>query len=135
MTITAAQTPELFWLTATVALTGILWLPYVLNRLLVVGLWPALRDAPTPPASPWAARMIAAHRNAVENLVLFAPLVLVAVYAHRTSATTALAAMTYFFARLVHFIVYSAGIPVLRTLAFGIAWVACLKIALAIFGM
>ena len=135
MTITASQTPELFWLTATVALTAILWLPYVLNRLLEVGIWNALRNAPAAPASPWAARMLAAHRNAVENLVLFAPLVLVAVYAHRTNATTAVAAMTYFFARLVHFIVYSAGIPVLRTLAFGVGWVACLKIALAIFGI
>ncbi len=85
----------------------------------------------------WAVRMIAAHRNAVENLVLFAPLVLVAVYAHRTNATTALAAMTYFFARLVHFIAYSAGIPVLRTLGLRRVgfWVACLSIALAIFGI
>jgi len=135
MAITASQTPELFWLTAAAALTGILWLPYVLNRLLEVGLWNALRNAPGAPASAWAARMLAAHRNAVENLVLFVPLVLVAVFAHRTNATTALAAMTYFFARLVHFVVYSAGIPVLRTLAFAVGWVACLRIALAIFGL
>ena len=137
MPITASQTPELFWLTATVALTGLLWVPYVLNRILEHGLWNPLRSAPAelPPRAVWAVRMVAAHQNAVENLVIFAALVLTLVIAHRTTAATAVAAMTYFFARLVHFIVYSAGIPVLRTLAFGVGWVACLKIALAIFGV
>jgi len=135
MSISATQTPELFWLTAVAALTAILWLPYVLNRLIEVGMWPALRDQPGEARSPWAVRMLAAHRNAVENLAIFAPLVLVVVIAHRTSAATAAAAMTYFFARLVHFIVYAAGIPVLRTLAFGVGWVACAKLALAIFGI
>ncbi|MBL6854596.1 MAG: MAPEG family protein, partial [Alphaproteobacteria bacterium] len=57
-----------------------------------------------------------------------------AVIAHRTNAATAQATMTYFIARVVHFIVYTAGIPVLRTLAFAVGWVACLRIALAIFG-
>jgi hypothetical protein len=27
------MTPELFWLTLTVILTGLLWLPYMLNRV------------------------------------------------------------------------------------------------------
>ncbi len=136
MAITASQTPELFWLAAVTALTGVLWVPYVLNRILEHGLWAPLRSPPSeiPPRAIWAVRMSAAHQNATENLVIFASLVLVAVIAHRTSAATALAAMTYFFARLVHFVVYTAGIPVLRTLAFGIGWVACIKIALAIFG-
>jgi uncharacterized MAPEG superfamily protein len=137
MTFTASQSPELFWLAAATALTGLLWVPYVLNRILEHGLWKPLRQAPSelPPRAIWAVRMAAAHQNAVENLVIFAAFVLVAVIAHRTNAATAQAAMAYFIARLVHAVVYTAGIPVLRTLAFTAGWIACLTIALAIFGL
>jgi uncharacterized MAPEG superfamily protein len=136
MSVTASQSPELFWLAAVTTLTAVLWVPYVLNRILENGLWAPLRRAPAeiPQRALWAIRMAAAHQNAVENLVIFAAFVLVAVVAHRTNAMTAQAAMVYFIARVVHFIVYTAGIPVLRTLAFAAGWIACLTIALAIFG-
>lgn len=128
--------PELFWLTAATALTAVLWVPYILNRIIERGLWGALSNPPgtAVPSAAWANRMISAHRNAVENLVVFAPLVLVAVIAHRTGSATAQAVITYFLARLVHAVVYTAGIPVLRTLAFAVGWFACLRIALVIFG-
>ena len=70
---------ELFWLTLTVALTGLLWIPYILDRCKVRGL-KATMDNPKPndtPQSPWAMRLYFAHTNAVENLVIFAPLVLI----------------------------------------------------------
>ena len=69
---------ELKWLVYTVVLTAVLWLPYVLNRIIVQGLIPAMGypNANTPPHSAWAERAMKAHSNAVENLVLFAPLVL-----------------------------------------------------------
>jgi uncharacterized MAPEG superfamily protein len=128
--------PELFWLAAVAALTGLFWVPYVLNRMVEHGLWAALRN-PNPddaPRAPWARRMMAAHANAVENLVVFAPLVIAAVLSGRTSAMTAMAAALYFFARLAHFIIYAAGAPVLRTLAFAMGWAACAIFALSIFG-
>src|SRR5215471_2164026 len=98
MSVTASQSPELFWLAAAAALTAVLWVPYVLNRILENGLWAPLRRAPAeiPSRAIWAVRMAAAHQNAVENLVIFAAFVLIAVIAHRTSAATAQAAMTYF---------------------------------------
>ena len=71
---------ELFWLTLTAALTGLLWVPYILDRIAVRGLMGALAN-PSPadkPQSGWADRMMAAHVNAVENLIVFAPLVLTA---------------------------------------------------------
>lgn len=129
--------PELFWLTAAALLTSLFWIPYVLNRMVEHGLWGALRN-PDPESvmrAPWAQRMLAAHANGVENLVVFAPIVIAAVVAGRTSALTAEAAGAYFWARLAHFVVYSAGVPVLRTLAFTIAWIACVVIALATFGV
>lgn len=79
--------------------------------------------------------MMCAHANAVENLVVFAALAATAVLAGRADAFTATAAGVYFFARLAHYIVYSLGVPVARTLAFATGWSACVALALAIFGV
>jgi uncharacterized MAPEG superfamily protein len=54
----------------------------------------------------------------VENLVVFAPLAIAVHVANLSTAATATAAMVYFYARLVHFIVFTAGIPGVRTLSF-----------------
>jgi len=83
----------------------------------------------------WAERAMAAHRNAVENLVIFAPLVLVANIAGVSSTLTAGAAAVYFFARLAHFVIQTAGIPVLRTLVFTAGWICQMIFALSILGL
>jgi uncharacterized MAPEG superfamily protein len=52
--------------------------PYILDRVMVRGVMGAMAN-PSPsdkPQAAWAQRMMAAHTNAVENLVIFAPLVL-----------------------------------------------------------
>ena len=71
---------ELFWLVLTVAMTGLFWVPYIPDRIMARGLMGAMANpSPSDKAqSPWARRMMAAHTNAVENLVIFAPLVLTA---------------------------------------------------------
>ena len=51
----------------------------------------------------------------IENLVVFAALVLVAVAAGRTNAMTLLGAQLFFWARLAYAVVYLIGIPWLRT--------------------
>jgi uncharacterized MAPEG superfamily protein len=61
------------------AMTGLFWVPYILDRINQRGLAGAMAN-PGPndkPQSAWARRMMAAHANATENLVIFAPLVLV----------------------------------------------------------
>ena len=63
----------------------------------------------------WAGRASRAHRNMLENIALFAALVLVAQVAGKTNATTALGAQIFFWARLVYAGVYIAGVPWLRT--------------------
>ncbi len=93
---------ELFWLVLTIAMTGLIWMPYILDRLMVRGLMGALAN-PSPkdkPQSPWAQRMMGAHINAVENLVVFAPLVLTARALGIATATTAFACALDFWARL-----------------------------------
>lgn len=134
----SSLSPELFWLAAVAALTGISWLPYVLDRIVTHGLWAALKN-PTPeimaPRAGWAGRARAAHLNAIENLVVFAPLTLAVVAADRASALTAAAAGTYFYARLAHALIYIVGVPVLRTLAYAVGLGAAIVMALALFGL
>lgn len=126
---------EFFWLMLTIVMTGLMWIPYILDRAAVRGLTVAMGN-PSPsdkPQSPWALRMMAAHDNAVENLVLFAPLVLVANALHISNSITVAACAVYFWARLAHFIVYAFGIPVLRTLCWTVSWLALAALVLAIF--
>jgi len=126
---------EMFWLVLTVVMTGLFWVPYILDRIMVRGLMGAMAN-PGPddkPQSAWAQRMMAAHTNAVENLVIFAPLVLAAQAMSIATPTTAFACALYFWSRLVHVVVYTLGIPVLRTLSFTGGFVAQAMLALAIF--
>jgi len=126
---------ELFWLTMTIILTGLLWVPYILDRIKVRGLMKTL-DNPSPkdkPQSPWAQRLYFAHTNAVDNLVIFAPLVLILDSLGRQTQTTAIACAIYFWARLAHAIVYGLGVPVLRTLAFTVGFLAQAALVLAVF--
>jgi len=130
------MTKELMWLTLTVALTGLLWVPYILDRIMVRGVMgamanPSRRDKPQ---SPWAQRLYFAHTNAVENLIILAPLVLILDAIGYSSTGTVIACAVYFWARLAHVIVYALGIPVLRTLAFTVGFLAQVALALAIFG-
>ena len=129
------MTRELFWLTWTVILTAMMWLPYVLNRLMVRGLGGAMANPSRTdrPQSEWANRMMFAHDNAVENLIIFAPLVLILNAADYSTQWTVVACAVYFWSRLAHFIVYALGVPVIRTLTFTIGFLAQVVLMLAVF--
>jgi uncharacterized MAPEG superfamily protein len=127
-------TTELYWLTLTLLMTALFWMPYVLNRVVVGGLGGTLAGAPPESGvhSSWAQRSIKAHTNAVENLAIFAPAVLIAYVLNISTPATKVAVVVYFFARLLHFMVYSAGIPAARTLAFTAGWLAQIVIIASI---
>ena len=99
------MTTELYWLTLTVLMTALFWVPYVLNRMVVSGLGGTLAGtSPTSEGhSAWANRAINAHHNAIENLAIFAPIVLTAHVLNISNGATKAAVVIYFFARLVHF--------------------------------
>jgi uncharacterized MAPEG superfamily protein len=108
--------PELALLIWAVLLTFVQMLVAVMGATLQLGL-PALaanREG-LAPCTGWAGRAARAHHNMLENLVLFAALVLVAVAAGRTNGTTLVGAQLFFWARLAYALVYLAGIPWLRT--------------------
>ncbi|TMH54303.1 MAG: MAPEG family protein [Betaproteobacteria bacterium] len=119
------MTTELMYLVAVTALTGVMWIPYILDRIAVWGLADAVGYPDSPkPQSPWARRMKSAHVNAAENLVVFAALVLAAHAAGVSNNATVSACAVYFWARVVHFVAYTAALPWVRTLAFAAGFVA-----------
>jgi uncharacterized MAPEG superfamily protein len=71
-----------------------------------------------------------AHLNMLENIVLFAALVLIAAVGGKANATTAMGAMIFFWGRLAYAIIYVAGIPWLRTIAWTVSVVGMIMIVL-----
>ena len=55
--------------------------------------------------------------------MVFAAAVLVLNAVGISNDTTVLACTVYFWARLVHYVVYTAGIPWLRTLSYAVGWI------------
>ena len=125
---------EMYWLVMTLLMTSLFWVPYIINRLLEQGVLTALWDpqGETHTDKAWARRMMQAHVNAVENLVLFAPLVILVQITGSHSDTTATACMVYFFARLIHYLVFTFAVPVLRVLSFATGFAVQLILALAL---
>ena len=124
---------ELFYLALTAVFTGLLWVPYVLDRFAVRGIGDTVGYPDNPkPQHAWAQRLQKAHVNAVENLVVFATLVLVAAALGISGSQLATAAMLYFWARVAYVVVYVMGLPWLRTLAFTVAFIAQMWVAVLI---
>jgi uncharacterized MAPEG superfamily protein len=121
---------ELMYLVWVTTFTAVMWVPYILDRIAVWGLMDTVGYPDNPkPQSPWARRMKAAHTNAVENLVVFAALVLAAHAAGVSNSATVFACAIYFWARVVHFFVYAAAMPWIRTVAFAVGFVAQIILA------
>ena len=124
------MTTELKYLALVSVLTALTWIPYILNTIAVRGVMDAVGYPENPkPLAPWARRMKAAHYNSVENLVVFAALVLTARAAGISNAAIAGSATVYFWARVVHLGAYTFAIPWVRTLAFAVGWGCQLCIA------
>lgn len=127
---------ELFYLACVATFTALMWIPYVLNRFAAWGINDTVGYPDNPkPLAPWAERLKRAHANAVENLVVFATLVLVAAALGITGGALATAAILYFWSRLVHALAYTFKVPWLRTLGFTggfiaqiwVAWLICAR--------
>jgi len=121
---------DLTYLALTALLTGCLWIPYVACQVMTNGLLqPENYADPKPRPLPlWGERANRALMNAVETFAPFAALVLVAHIAGKSNGWTAFFAMSYFWLRLIHAVVYLTGIPYIRTLIFTLGWVAMVGI-------
>ncbi len=124
-------------------LTILLWTPYILARLFTWGLptflhnypdnFPA--EQPEPPL--WAQRAQRAHLNMVETMPAFIAVVIAAGYfaaqKPEIAASAGHWAMIFFFARIAHAVVYTLGIPFLRTPVYLVSWLAVLVIGAQVF--
>ncbi|MGB8330315.1 MAG: MAPEG family protein [Polyangiales bacterium] len=128
---------SLQWLAASAILTALFWVPYILERMVSLGVVGALK--PVDPEDElkqrlWARRAKRAHYNAVENLVVFATLVLVAqAMGKGENAQLLFATQMYFWARLVHYPALTMGWPGVRTVAFLVGFAAQVIVALNIW--
>lgn len=121
---------QLLYLTYVTLFTAVIWIPYILNVIAVRGVVEAVGYPQNPkPLAAWATRTKAAHYNAIENLVVFATLVLVANSLHLSNQAIDLSCMVYFWARVVHLLAYTLAIPWVRTVGFVIGFLAQLCIA------
>jgi uncharacterized MAPEG superfamily protein len=110
------MSPDLTFLVWAAALTLAQALIAVLGAQTQVGLAALAGNRENLPAiTGWADRAARAHRNMLENFVLFAALVLVAQVAGKANATTALGAQVFFWARLIYVPLFLAGIPWVRS--------------------
>ena len=124
------MTTDLTMLALSALLTLVLAFPPTVALLMTRGLPFTAGNRDEPYTLPvWGERAKRAHRNLLENLPIFAAVVLVAHVAGAANDTTALGATLFFWARVVHAGVYIAGIPWVRTGAFGVSLVGLLMIA------
>jgi uncharacterized MAPEG superfamily protein len=131
-----AMTLELLYTTLVAAFTALIWIPIIVNRLAEMGPWKALKN-PEPDVRPhadWAYRLSHAHRNAVENLVVFVPLAISVHVMGLSTPTTATAAAVFLYARIAHAIIYTFGIPLFRTIAFFTGFICQMILAARLLG-
>jgi uncharacterized MAPEG superfamily protein len=116
---------DLKYLAFTAILTASLWIPYVVCQVTTNGpLQPQNYVDPAPrPLPPWGKRADRAYINAVENFAPFAALVIAAHLAGKADAMTAFWAMSFFWLRLAHAVVYLLGLPFVRTVIFTLGYV------------
>jgi uncharacterized MAPEG superfamily protein len=78
----------------------------------------------------WTSRAQRAYRNMLENLIIFAALVLAAQLSGKTNVATALGAQLFFWSRLAYAPIYVIGIPWLRTGLWGVSFAGLVQILL-----
>jgi uncharacterized MAPEG superfamily protein len=112
------MTPELSFLVWSGVLMFVQMIVALIGAQLQVGLLPLVQNRENlPTMTGWAGRARRAHLNMLENIVLFAILVLVAQAAGKHNAMTVLGSEIFFWSRVAYAVIYVAGIPWLRTLA------------------
>ena len=79
------------------------------------------------------ARVTRLRDNMIENLLMFAPVVLVAQAMGVSNDMTILGAQLFFFSRLAHAIIYLMAVPLVRPVAFAVAWAGIILIARQLF--
>lgn len=128
------MTPELTYLLWSVLLTFVLIMIPAGGALMKNGI--DIQGGPRdemPEPSVFNKRAARLSTNMLENMALFVPLVLIANAADISTDNTVIGVQTFFYARVAHAIIYLAGWPKVRPLAWFISVVGMGMIAAALF--
>jgi len=119
------MTTDLSYLAYTAMLTAALWIPYIVAQVATNGLLapPNYVDPAPRPVPLWGKRADRTYLNAVEVFGPFAALVIIAHVSGKADAMTAFWAMSFFWLRLAHAVVYLVAVPYVRTLVFTLGFV------------
>ena len=127
------MTPDLTLLVFAVVLAFVQIFVAAVGANVQVGLTALAGNRDSLPAiTGWGGRAARAHRNMMESLPLFVALVLIAHVAGRVNGTVILGEQLFLWARLAHAIIYTVGLPWLRTVAWFISVVGMLLILLQV---
>ncbi len=121
-------------------LTVLLWTPYIVDRLFSWGLKDFLLNYPKwfpveePKTPMWAQRAKRAHLNMVETMPAFVAVVVAAIATGDAGVISSAAfwAQIFFFARIIHALVYILAVPAMRTPVYLVSWFAILMIGAGI---
>jgi len=118
------MTIDLWILLSLALLTELLTLPPLVARGSVPGgiKWIFYnRDTELAGVAPWGGRAVRAHSNLANNLAMYAVVIGTAHFTGSTNDLTQVAGIVLLIARVLHALVYIAGIPYLRTAVFAVA--------------
>jgi uncharacterized MAPEG superfamily protein len=122
--------PEMMLLLWAVVLMFVQMLIAAQGAFMQVGLVTLAGNRDNMPAiTGWAGRARRAHLNMMENMVLFVALVFLVIAAGRNNQMTLLGAELFFWGRLAYALIYLAGFPWLRTLAWLVSVVGMVLMA------
>ncbi|WP_050931978.1 MAPEG family protein [Aestuariivita boseongensis] len=115
---------------------AVAWMPYVLERFVSRGIAGTLANPSSNQArqAEWAERAKAAHRVGIETFTAFGPLAVYAAIKMPEDSYVGILAMSYFIGIFAHYIIYSLGIVVLRTVAFLLASLSTFALGLRVLG-
>jgi uncharacterized MAPEG superfamily protein len=127
--------PELVLLGWSVILAIVQMLIAVQGSMMQVGLVTLVGNREGfPEIKGWGGRAMRAHRNMIENLVLFAALVLALAAAGKSNDATVLGAQIFFWGRVAYAAIYLAGIPWARTGAWTVSVIGLLMLLVQLLG-
>ena len=110
------------------------FVPYAVAVVMDKGfMWLFLNRDETPEVPAWGQRALRAQRNQMDNLAAFALIVVAAKSVDASSDAVLAGATLFLWSRVAHLVIYVAGVPYLRTVAFAVSIAAMIDIARAGF--
>ncbi len=129
------MTTEALMLAATGGLVLLLTVIQGTRNVLVLGLPTAAGNQhDIAPWTGWNDRLNRAIRNLIEAIAIFAPIVIAVQISGLNNETTAMGAQIFVIARIAHAVVYTLGVPWVRTAAWFVGVVGIIMVGSPLLG-